>query len=158
MKLWAISTGFLVLAVLLCVAPVPTLGGVDVPAPPPPALPALPAATSPDATQLTTRPLFSASRRAAATAVAPVTAPSPNGLVLLGVLQAGGQAEALVSQAGQTPQLVALGANLGGWVVTKISAMSITLQAGSSGAELDLPAPGLPPGFSAQPQIPNRGN
>jgi hypothetical protein len=79
----------------------------------------------------------------------------------------GEQAEALISLAGQSrPQLAALGATVGDWVVTKITGDSVTLQSGQTSAELDLPAPaapsnpsnGLPPGFPPQPQPLNRGN
>ncbi len=171
---WWITALLAGLALVFWTAPVPRLkdsvGGLSRPVsiadlPPVPA--------SPDVSALLARPLFSTSRRPepAATAPAPTDTqdapPSPSGINLLGVYRVGEQAEALISLAGQSrPQLAALGATVGDWVVTKITGDSVTLQSGQTSAELDLPAPaapsnpsnGLPPGFPPQPQPLNRGN
>lgn len=171
---WRIGAVLAIAALVIWSAPVPKLrisGGTAL-RPPAMAMPP-PAPASPDVSQLLARPLFTATRRPAPApaAAGPVTAPVPtastSGIMLLGVLHVGRQALALISLAGQPrPQLAALGANVGDWVVTKITNNSVTLQSGPASAELDLPQPaaagtastGLPPGFPPQPLPFNRAN
>jgi len=112
--------------------------------------------------ELIARPLFAQTRRPPPRAPVHTQSPSPppvattNGMVLLGVLNTGAKAVALVTVPGQSrPYLVTVGDKLGDWKITSIKPDRILLRTGDTTGMLSLPAAAPVPTTQNSPFYPH---